>query len=763
MLTRLFYVAVFLCLLWAGGLVYLRHERDTLERMHLANQTTTLSMAWQAVIKPYKFGTQAYFDAYVMQPRVLEILRRAQGSSDADQAIQRVRLYRHLYPVYQKLQAKNVRQLHFHTPDCRSFLRFHLPHYSGDSLTAARPSVVMANRDHKVIQGFETGRVVAGFRNVFPIIHEGEHLGSVEISQPFEALRKEMRQLDTSNDFMLVYNAPLLLPKLFEGQKTMYTPSLFSPDWLVEDKDGELHDSSPSLSVTDQKVYAGLAGSPAFALALAQDQPCSIAVKARDGFHMVTFLPLIDLEGLTAAALISFSAAPEVDEIYRNYRLHLLSFSLLMLFCSIAFLLFLKSQQAVAEKKRDLQLIANTMNDGLFVINDHGVITFVNDTVSDLLGYSRNELLGQVAHDLFHFHDYSKTPLSECPIFNVLLNNTCYTGEEVFSRKDGTSFVAEVASEPMFKNGRIVSSVTIVREITERKQSEIALQEAHDKMDLLSNNIETQIWSLVTPDTYGAVNRAHADFCGFVKEAMEHKTLYELFSPEVAETCLESNLAVFDGKCQIRIEAWVCNAKGERRLLSLIKTPKLGADGQVEYAICSGEDITDRKQMEEQLLQLCNTDPLTKAFNRRYFLQILETEVQRSQRYATPFSLVMCDIDHFKRVNDTFGHEAGDQVLQTIVTSIHERVRSADVFARWGGEEFVLLLTNTSLSDAVPLVENILENIRLVDFGEVGGITVSCGVTTYGAMDTIDILLNRADNLLYEAKAAGRNCVKASG
>ena len=216
MFTGIFYVAAFLCLLWSSGFVYLRHERNTLERMHLANQTTTLNMVWQAVVKSHKTGMQVYFDTYIMQPQVLELLRAAQGGSESDQAVQRVRLYRYLYPIYQKLRERDVRQLHFHTPDARSFLRFHSPNHFGDSLATIRPSVVMANRDHRYIQGFETGRWLSGFRNVFPILYSDEDLGSVEISQPFESLRREIWHLDKSNDFMLVYKASLLLPKLFE-------------------------------------------------------------------------------------------------------------------------------------------------------------------------------------------------------------------------------------------------------------------------------------------------------------------------------------------------------------------------------------------------------------------------------------------------------------------------------------------------------------------------------------------------------------------
>jgi len=166
--------------------------------------------------------------------------------------------------------------------------------------------------------------------------------------------------------------------------------------------------------------------------------------------------------------------------------------------------------------------------------------------------------------------------------------------------------------------------------------------------------------------------------------------------------------------------------------------------------------------MEEQLVQLSNTDPLTGAFNRRYFHQVIDAELKRSQRYSTPFVLVMCDIDYFKKINDVFGHEAGDKVLIQLVAYLRERIRSTDVLARWGGEEFMMLLPDTTLTDAVPVVETIRESVENLDFGEIGVVTVSFGVTANRDEDKVDALLNRADTLLYAAKAAGRNCVQAA-
>ncbi|MDS4031287.1 MAG: diguanylate cyclase [Candidatus Contendobacter sp.] len=170
-------------------------------------------------------------------------------------------------------------------------------------------------------------------------------------------------------------------------------------------------------------------------------------------------------------------------------------------------------------------------------------------------------------------------------------------------------------------------------------------------------------------------------------------------------------------------------------------------------------DISDRKRLEERLRWLAITDPLTGAFNRRYLLQVMEREVSRVQRYARPLSLIMFDIDHFKRINDTFGHEQGDAVLKGVAALVRERLRHSDIFVRWGGEEFMVLATETELPNAIALAETLRTVLRQSPFAEVGPVTISTGVAQYRPPETLDQWLKRVDNLVYQAKREGRDHV----
>lgn len=171
----------------------------------------------------------------------------------------------------------------------------------------------------------------------------------------------------------------------------------------------------------------------------------------------------------------------------------------------------------------------------------------------------------------------------------------------------------------------------------------------------------------------------------------------------------------------------------------------------------------------EELLALSRTDALTGLFNRRYFEERLNEEFARSRRYGSPLSLVMLDIDHFKRINDTFGHPFGDLVLKAVAQTARSRLREVDLLARYGGEELIALLPETGPGDALKVCERVREAIAALGLEPPGAdgaaepvrLTASLGVATVPSADlgSAEALLMAADTSLYAAKGAGRNRV----
>lgn len=171
-------------------------------------------------------------------------------------------------------------------------------------------------------------------------------------------------------------------------------------------------------------------------------------------------------------------------------------------------------------------------------------------------------------------------------------------------------------------------------------------------------------------------------------------------------------------------------------------------------------DITQRKRAEAEIHLLATTDSLTGIANRREFSAILAREVDRAKRYGTPMSLAMYDLDYFKRVNDTFGHDVGDYVLQTVTRLVKENIRANDVVARWGGEEFMVLMPQSDVQAARNASEKLRLAIAAHHFDKVGSLTASFGVAAFEPQDDLNSLLKRVDDALYRAKEQGRNRVE---
>lgn len=166
-----------------------------------------------------------------------------------------------------------------------------------------------------------------------------------------------------------------------------------------------------------------------------------------------------------------------------------------------------------------------------------------------------------------------------------------------------------------------------------------------------------------------------------------------------------------------------------------------------------------------QIERLANHDELTGVLNRRRLLQILAEEMAHTDRSGTPVSVALFDLDHFKTVNDTLGHLSGDQVLKHFAAAVQAQARTTDRFGRYGGEEFLLILTGADLAQAEQAVERTRQALAQVDWSSVAPglrITFSAGIANYREKESAELLLGRADLGLYSAKHAGRNCTRAA-
>lgn len=223
---------------------------------------------------------------------------------------------------------------------------------------------------------------------------------------------------------------------------------------------------------------------------------------------------------------------------------------------------------------------------------------------------------------------------------------------------------------------------------------------------------------------------------------------------------------VLTGKGDERIAAAMMRAGADDYLVKEDLTPDT-VYRSLRFVLEHFENERKRAQLEEELRRLARFDELTGLCNRRYFLDRLTQEILRARRYGSPLSLLMLDLDHFKQINDTYGHIIGDTVLATVASLLRDTVRATDIPGRYGGEEFCIVLTETKIDGARLLAERLRRRIAAEVFPTVGdatfGVTCSIGLVQFrnDVKDPV-AFLDLADRALYQAKAAGRNYVVAA-
>ncbi len=220
--------------------------------------------------------------------------------------------------------------------------------------------------------------------------------------------------------------------------------------------------------------------------------------------------------------------------------------------------------------------------------------------------------------------------------------------------------------------------------------------------------------------------------------------------------------SVLNGKTELFEMEYPCHSPTQNRWFLGRVTPLKAEQGG---AVISHLNITDRKLMELELARLAATDPLTELPNRRFFVQTANRELERVRRFGGSVSVIMLDVDHFKSVNDTYGHALGDEALRCLTRVCKELIRQIDVLARYGGEEFVILLPGTEEAAASSVAEKLrsaIADMPVSDGRNHIKLTASFGVAQLRPGDQgIEAGLARADTALYAAKHSGRNCVKS--
>lgn len=417
----------------------------------------------------------------------------------------------------------------------------------------------------------------------------------------------------------------------------------------------------------------------------------------------------------------------------------------------------------VNEAKALFELFFETIPDATLIISvDEFKIFNCNHAFESLAGYSKTELLGRVFSDipLFKINDQEKRLKEAVTVFEKPQSISLE-----LQLTDGSLYYGLFSSAIiLIEEKKYVLSV--IKNITELKVLEKKLRKSEETHRLLADNASDVIWIMDLTGKFSYISPSVEKLRGYTVQEVIIQTKEELLCPH-SLVYLEKGLAdaiylvqnnlpfkIFRGDmeqpCKDGTTVWT----------DLTVSGIYDKDTQFIGMLGVSRDITERKVMENEIRRLTEIDRLTQLYNRLKSDTVLKEERERSQRSLTKFSIILLDIDNFKKVNDTYGHNVGDEVLIGFAQIIRSNIRKIDTAARWGGEEIMIIMPESDGVGAQHLAEKLLVKIREHSFPDIGHITASFGVAEFENGITEVELVSRADTAMYEAKAAGKNCVR---
>ena len=382
-------------------------------------------------------------------------------------------------------------------------------------------------------------------------------------------------------------------------------------------------------------------------------------------------------------------------------------------------------------------------------------ILYVNAAFCALSGYSTEELIGQTPHIL-------QGPLSDREVLaelrQCMQEERFFHGSTVNYRKDGSPYWVEWNISPIRDGaGTVTHFVSVQRSLSE-------LVAAQRTSVLLSQALDASHDAVLVTDQKGVIEYANPAF-----EAITGYRVTEVLG------CTPSFLRSGEHDAAFYAEFWAHLSAGQPFRATFINRHKDGhlfhadqtispvrsTDGSRLHYISIIKDLTTRVHQEQALRDAASLDALTGLQNRRAGEGLLERAYIGTRESGTPLSVIVADVDHFKSINDTWGHPVGDRVLESVSGLLRASVRATDGVVRWGGEEFLIILSHCELRAAAEQAERIRERLERSPQPEAGRVTLSLGVAQLAPGESICSLIERADKALYRAKREGRNRVCA--
>ena len=404
----------------------------------------------------------------------------------------------------------------------------------------------------------------------------------------------------------------------------------------------------------------------------------------------------------------------------------------------------------LGDQEAHVHAIVEHAAEGIIILNRHCKIESLNPAAEQLFGFTIDEA---------HSKDFSWL----LPSFNRDMQSYMQDEHEIEAQhRNGHTLTMSLRITQMVMDKQIYYNC-MISDISERKATEKMLIQAEARYRDLVETAHDLVWSMDNKGRWTYLNNAVSNIYGYGAEDMLFKHYSDYQLPESRDRDLSAMESILAGKELVGYETVHVDKDGNHKNISFNAKPTLNSDGSVAYITGTARDITSKKAYENELTYQAQHDSLTGLYNRKYFQQELERVVSRVARSAADCAVFYMDLDQFKYVNDTVGHGAGDQLLLETTHLLKSHLREGDLLARFGGDEFTVLLYNLDRDEACNVAEGLrklFEHYQFVDSGQSFNVTLSLGIACINSQtNSADDVLSQADIACNIAKTNGRNRV----
>ena len=756
---------ILLSLLTYFLLGYINQEKEKAIHDFNMHSLLTVKATYAAVIDTYEIAAKKDFNSLMATPKIVKILHTLKNTKNTNKRnILRGELYRLLYKPYQEMKKMHVRQFHLHTHDGKSLLRMHLPYESEDLLLGVRTSIEVANMEHKSIIGFEGGRIFPGFRYVYPVIDMGEYLGSVEFSISFEGIEEKLTSLLPIYRYQLLMSKKETYDKVFKWHRSFFSVSLINNNYYVE---------NPELSIITKRnmrnnVLSNLENkvkqSANFNEKLAKHKDFSVSIIENNKAQTVNFINIENTDNIHAGYIVYFGEEDEIVNIVNDYNTYKIITFFLIMTVFVLLVIVINQIEKLRQSKNKLQLINNSFSEAQKIAHFGSVEYnhiedkyYLSDEVYNIFGTTPEKFKVSYKVLLSHVHP-DDVKMVHKRYTESIKNKTPYMTQHRLVQDSGNIiFVEEHGNHVLNEEGKIIKSIGSIYDITQQMKAYKNLEKFID--------LQTAIVILTDGNEFQFANKSFYNFFGF-----ENLAAFTKQYACICERFIENDEFFSLTKVKEGEENWLeslLNYSVRQRIVSMLDstaTPHafsvtINKYDQTIYEV-EFNDISDSMIEKLQLEKQLNRDQLTKVYNRVYFETHIQHIMKLNKEQNTKTGIVFFDIDHFKSINDTYGHDVGDNILVSLTQVVKEQIRGYDHLVRWGGEEFIIIVRVESQENILQMTEKIRVKIQNHNFEDIRRLTCSFGIAIYKEDETISSTITRADEKLYDAKNNGRNQIQ---